>query len=341
MGEIIEYHYGDKKYPYGVINDVATIPGYGGKGIGKKLLNMAFSYFQEQNADFSCLAADPNDFPRSKLYIPHGYYDLSRVFFGICFSNYINLFKNLPLMLPFLPAISQFQIPYVLSLIKNRNLFMNEKEREKSAKNLLKKRKYIIEIKPNHCTEEFRESVNTVNLQQYCGYHPYTKEEWNWARNKSSSKMYQHSQISIREADSGQIIAGSVLNSYNQYATSLGFKIKMGLIKNLFVNNAFIKDQVKKSQLMDQRSKIWKKTIELYKLIFMATLKISINRKNSVSMILLAEKDKIAQWASSKMGFFGIMAGTHMVKEMKTGLKHPSIEKKPFYIDPAEDFMSW
>jgi ribosomal protein S18 acetylase RimI-like enzyme len=377
MGAPQDYLFGGKSFTFGLINDVTTVPGYGGRGIAKNLMKMALNYFQDKNMDFSSLSADPHGFPRAKIYCPLGYEDNCNTNTLVHFTSYKMLARRMPIMIPFLPALSVLWIPAFIPYLKYRSSFRKTPFKISEPKEIiagvdseadqndgsvnsdidkkiqdyldsLSTGRYTVEILHYKGTEEFRVRMNEICSNQFEGYHPYSREEWIWSR-KGSSRMYKSSHIAIRDSKTDKIIAGSIITSHNEYINMIGAKMRTGTFKNLFLDEPHITAElgiktakVSNDSALNSRTEVIGKSIgEMYKILFLGTIKASLYRKNCITLMMNTKKFRNMWWAGMSVGFRGFMGGVHMVKPLKIGLKYPGTAKKPLYLDVAEEFGTY
>ncbi|MHA1821005.1 MAG: GNAT family N-acetyltransferase [Promethearchaeota archaeon] len=324
MGNVQEEFFNGKKYLVGVVNDVSTLPGYGGKGIARNLVKMALNYFISKGADIASLGADPNGFPRSKIYIPLGFKDITKAVAIFYFTNFKTLIRQIPLIIPLIPLIFPLRLPYYIKKLKYLSLYKK------------KKTKYIIEIKKNTATEEFRRRFNEVAPKIYDGVHIFSKEEWKWARIDVPIKMFRPIQIVIRDKGTKKIVAGAILTAQNIYASKFGIKIRLAPIKNFFVDYTFLKMGQKKNEHNQNNKIILKELKEIYELLYIGIISASIHKENAVTIGLFDKNDVLKIHCAKLMGFVPVVGGTHMMKDLKKRVEDLGI-KKPIYVDPGEN----
>ncbi|MHA1340742.1 MAG: GNAT family N-acetyltransferase [Promethearchaeota archaeon] len=326
IGNVEEFLIGDKIYKIGVINDVSTFPGYWGRGIAKNLMKMAINHFHNENADFAMLSADPNGHARRKIYIPMGFFDSININALFKLNNFATIIKQIPAVIPIVPLFFFIKIPSYINLFKNKI-----------------KNDYKIEITHYKASEEFRMCFNEVIKRQYDCFHEITKEEWSWSRNRCPIKMFKPTEIKIRAQNSNKLVAGAIIQSGFMYGTSLGLRIRMGVVKNLFVDEILI-EKICKNKIRNNNKKFKRLYIKelkkVYKLLLSAITKVSDQRKNFFTLNLTASNFRNLIWAAINMAWFKFAAATHMVKELKPNVKYPNL-KKIFYLDPGEDFGKW
>jgi ribosomal protein S18 acetylase RimI-like enzyme len=334
MGTIEPYYINCKKFIFGAINDVCTFPGYNGRGIAKNLMKMAINYFYKKKADYSSLSADPHGFPREKIYLPSGYKDVVKLYVLVHITNYKTILTHIPGMAMFLPGLSLFKIaPY----ITNFNYRKATKKLNYQDKKIPNNKDYTIEILHYTATQEFRQRFNEVGLRQFDCFRPFTPEEWIWMRKKCPSKGVMPSQIVIRDNTSNKIIGGSIIGHHNMYGSKLGIKIRMGGIKDVFVDESFISEKFNPKKESSNRKIVLEETKKLYKILFSAIVTASEERGHFASMMMTGSDFKNACWGAVNSGYIMFPAGTHMVRQMRSDLPYPKL-KKPFYLDPGEEY---
>lgn len=334
MGTIEPYYIGGKKHIFGSINDVCTFPGYNGRGIAKNLLKMAINYFYKKGADFSSLSADPHGFPRSRIYIPAGYADMHKLYAIIHITNYKTIMKNIPGMAMFLPALSLYKISPYLTNFKYRDAIKRLNYRLKKED---KSKKYSVEILHGTATEEYRRRFNEVGLRQYDCFRPFTQEEWVWMRKKGLTKRTKPTQTVIRDNRTDQIIGGTILGTNIMQGVKLGLKIRLSAVKDVFVDEKFISESINPKKEAPLRRKVVDEIKEVYRILFSSTVTASEERESFVTLFMTGNDFVNACWGAIHSGFMMVPAGTHMVRQMKADLPYPKL-KKPFYLDPGEEY---
>ncbi|MBD3352980.1 MAG: GNAT family N-acetyltransferase [Candidatus Lokiarchaeota archaeon] len=329
IGNIEDYFINKKKYSFGVINDVVTYPGYGGRGVATNLMKMALNYFTDKDVDFSVLSADPRGIAREKIYLPLGYKDRHSLYLLFHVTNYRKILRDIPIVFLVLPALSLTKIKPILINYKNKIQSVSQ------SRSIIYSNEFHAEINHYSASEEFRKRFNEVGYRQFDCFHIYTNKEWEWARVDCDNQMHKPTEITIRDKRSDEIIAGAIIDSYKMYALKFGIEIKMGAVKNLFVDELFVIEN-----LVKEKTNIIKKLKDLYKRLFALVLKASHERNNSLTMFT-TDKDFVnGYWGAIHAGFLGIKVAIHMVKEMKKDVSYPNL-KKPFYADPGEKHGQW
>lgn len=334
MGTVEPYYIHGKKYLFGSINDVCTFPGYNGRGIAKNLLKMAINYFYKKNTEFSSLSADPNGFPRSRIYIPAGYVDMHKLYAIIHITNYKTIMKSIPGMAMFLPALSLYKISPYLTNFKYRNSIKRLNYRPKNKINSMK---YSVEILHGTATEEYRKAFNEVGMRQYDCFRPFTKDEWVWMRKKAISKRTKPTQTVIRDAKTDQIIGGTILGTNVMQGVKMGLKVRLGAIKDVFVDEKFISESFNPNKDASLRKNVLEEIKEVYKLLFSSTITASEERENFVTLFMTGNDFINGCWGAVHSGFIMVPGGTHMVRQMRTDLPYPKLTK-PFYLDSGEEY---
>ena len=169
-----------------------------------------------------------------------------------------------------------------------------------------------------------------------------------WSR-KGSSPMYKSSHIAIRDSRTDKIIAGSIITSHNQHVSMIGAIMRMGIFKNIFLDESSIEAELgltlvksSKSLVLNSKSKLIGNALgEMYKLLFLGTIKASLYRKNCITLMMNTKKFRNMWWAGVNTGFRGFMGGVHMVKALKKDVNYPGTGNKPLYLDVAEEFGTY
>ena len=218
---IEEIPFNDKVYKVGEINDVSCHPDYVKKGIATNLMNLAIDYMKKKECDISMLNAGQNSIARIKMYLKLGYEDLEKKYNFVQCPNFANLFINMPIFATlFFPFYNIFYFVRILKRIKFR------------FNKLFKSFSYEIVYNKSHF--RYMEAANRILSKNYTGFPPYTKEKLIWARIKIPSKRFIPTYILIKKEN--KIVGGAVLTHQNLYSFKYGFKIRFGIVHEIFLD---------------------------------------------------------------------------------------------------------
>jgi len=293
-----------REYTFGTINDVATNPKFVGKGFARALLRDALQYLEDQQVDYGTLDADPSGHPRSKMYIPAGFYDYERSKTIIKVVKSRQLVRNNPLFL------AAFPMTYPLAHFRHRFY-----PRFHSGR-------FEMEVYHNKRFPAFRDAFNRVLPQFYEGSRQYTPERWAWAREDVPSPRFRPSFAVVKEGR--KIVAGITITKQNLYACKYGFKVALACIQDLFVD----KEEASTPEEME----------EIHDLLLRAAHKAAADRNCGLIFGQLSPTDKSLTLSCRRCGWLVIpVGGVHMFKPMGIPDKIPQA-RKPLYIFPEDSF---
>ncbi len=274
------------------INDVATLPGYGGRGIAKTLMHMANEYAKEKGLSHGILSADPHGFPRSNIYLKDGYHDhvLAKVY--IHFSDAGRLAKGVPMMFPALPGLILKQaLPFMLA-----NSYLQSKLRENAEGKNVEVRLCYPAQNPKE-SEFYRKVLDRIAKQYYDGFTVYTPAMWKWAKERAPIRSLESSLIAVYYK--GEQIGGAGVRLQNFYSTKFRFKIPVGLIHEVFLDEAAVP----------------KALIPLvYLNLILAAVKEAKARKAAMSFYMYSENQPMFEWALRKLQFHAFGTSAIMIK---------------------------
>ncbi|MFX1504143.1 MAG: GNAT family N-acetyltransferase [Promethearchaeota archaeon] len=291
-----------KNYLVGEINDVATLPDYTRRGIATKLMEMSINYMEQKKCDFSMLSTGLKNFARSRLYQKFGYFDVEKQYFFIQIPNILQLIRNFFGFAFFYPVF--FILSYLPRYINRLRI---------KFKSFFKDFSYEIYHNKKHF--EYMNAINRINPKNYEGYPRYDKTKLIWARIKVPTEWQKPTYIIIKK--SGKIIGGSVITHQNINATKYRFKLRLGIIHEIFLDrDVFSSSDNLYLGYIFLIDKIIKAATRRYlgALLYSSTL--NANNLNR---------------AFKGMSFFKIQMDVIMIKELKKNLKFPKL-KKPLYI---------
>jgi ribosomal protein S18 acetylase RimI-like enzyme len=291
-----------KKYLNGDINDVSCLPAYGRRGIAKNLMDMAIEYMKKRNCDISILSADYNGFPRKKIYLKYGYLDIEREYFFINFGNLFQIAWDFPVIASLFPVI--FMTSYISRFINRIRVKINP---------FLKNIK--CEIANNKRHFEYLEAAKRILPKYYDGAQIYNNEKVSWSRIKVPGESEMPTYIILRKDD--EIIGGALLTSITAYIKKGGFKIRMGLIHEVFLD---------KSKFDTKRNLYFGYTTLIDKV-----LKVATRRYMGPLIFPSSVKDNDLHEAFRGMSFLKIKGGVLMMKPIKENIKLPEA-KKPIHV---------
>lgn len=204
-----EIKVGNKIIKMGMIDDVAAIPEFRGRGISRKMLEEATNLMEEKKCDASALYADSKGYPR-KIYQSFGYEDI------YYFQNFLlpahpyQLFKDIPFFFFLLPF---YYIFYLIVRSKLRFIRCN-----------LKIEKLNIEE-----IEDYTSALNNF----YSDFPIFSKEYLLWKHFKTP-----HQNILLVARDKEKIVGG--ISLIVQECRFSKYKLKIGYINELFFENKIL-----------------------------------------------------------------------------------------------------
>ena len=288
-----------KKYLNGDINDVSCLPAYGRRGIAKNLMDMAVEYMKKRDCNTSMLSADYNGFPRKKIYLKYGYVDIEREYFFINFGNLFQIVWDMPLLASFFPIF--FMTSYIPRFINRIRVKLNP---------------FFTNIKCEIAHDEkhfeYMEAAKKIFPKYYDGIQVFNKEKVSWSRLNVPSESEKPTYVLLRKDK--EVIGGASLTSATINIKKGGFKIRVGLIHEVFLN---------KSKFDTKRNLYFGYATILDKL-----LKVATRRYMGILMFPSSDKDNDLHEAFSGMGFLKGKGGTLMIKPIKENIKIPQ-SKKP------------
>jgi len=291
-----------KKYLNGDINDVSCLPAYGRRGIAKNLMDMAIEYMKKRNCDISILSADYNGFPRKKIYLKYGYLDIEREYFFINFGNLFQIAWDFPVIASFFPIT--FMMSYISRFINRIRVKSNPYFNNISC-----------EIANNKRHFEYLEAAKRILPKYYDVTQIYNNEKVSWSRIKVPGESEMPTYIILRKDD--EIIGGALLTSITAYIKKGGFKIRMGLIHEVFID---------KSKFDTKRNLYFGYTTLIDKV-----LKVATRRYMGPLIFPSCAKDNDLHEAFRGMSFFKIKGGVLMMKPIKENIILPEA-KKPIHV---------
>ena len=202
-------------YKVAGIDDVATCPLLEKRGIGKRLMENAIKFMEEQDVDLSILAADPRGHAK-KIYWRIGY-------------KYTTFLSTGAKALSIRNAIANFTPGTPLAIPLRLYGCYKTRRRMKKYKGNLK-----FEILGKN-QDEFRNKLNE-NYQSLYSFNEFDQKYWNWYY-VERPELYESVVVAAKE--NGKIIAGGVITK----EPLMGFNTKrwwpLYLLTELFVDKAY------------------------------------------------------------------------------------------------------
>ncbi len=293
--------FNSNEYLVGDVNDVSTDPRYTRQGIAKKLMEMAFSYMQSRDCDYSILTADPKGFPREKIYLKMGYEDVEHGYATIGFPYFLKFIKDNPLLSPALPI-------FVTLNYGGRFLNRLRIKLDSSFRN------FSYEIVHNNRHWEVMDVINRILSKNYTGFYPYDRKIYRWMRINVPNKDYEPTYVLIKK--NGVTIGGGTLTSSLLCLKKLKFKFGFSLLHEIYLD---------KSYFMNKRDLHFG-----YLYLIDKILKATVQRKEGVFIYLSTKSDVDLRRAFTSIGLLQHPMEVIMLKAMKSGLSIPKFEK-PLY----------
>jgi ribosomal protein S18 acetylase RimI-like enzyme len=295
MGTKDTLYFGGNPVDFISINDVATFPGYGGRGIAKKLMQMANEYAKEKGLEHGILSADPHGFPRSNIYLRDGYHDhvLAKVY--VHFTNAGRFAKAVPILFPAFPGLLLKQtLPFLFA-----NSYLKSQVQHISEAKGLEIRICYPAYDPNG-SESYRKGLDRISREYYDGFTVYTPELWRWAKEKAPIRSLESSLVGLYYK--GEQIGGAGLRIQNFYSTKFRFKIPVGVVHEVFMDHSALSEQL----------------IPLaYLSLFIAAVKEAQTRKAAMSFYMFSENQPMFEWSLRKLQFHAFGTSAIMVKSSK------------------------
>jgi GNAT superfamily N-acetyltransferase len=313
---IEHYRFHGQIYRVGSINDVSTLPAYGGRGIAKKLIQQAIHFMDQQNCIYSILCADPHGHPRSKVYQPNGWEDYCQSSFLFGITNPFKIAKRV-LMFPLFPAL---EVSHIFHAIQSRRIF-----------NELQKRGISIQIHhpfrsgySKGLLQRIRTFINKAGMRKLDGFAPISEEEWHYFREKPLLRGLLLSYITIEM--NGQLIGVGSISRKWIHMVKFGLKLPLGQLIDCFFHLPPSMDP------------------ETYSLLYegfaYASWKATEERDCDALVISLTPKYVAVKNAFRKHGFLCLNnVGVVMLRQMKKEIPLPPQSKKPLFLSPGEIFM--
>lgn len=291
-----------REYIFGDINDVVCHPDYTKKGVATKLLKMAIEFMQKKDCDFSILTADAKGFAREKIYLQHGFEDISRATLLFNFPNIFRLIRDFPGFMIFAPVL--FTISYIprfiIRILTRNNPFFKD---------------ISYEITHNRKHFEYMHARNKIMAKYYSGFPIYNTERLKWARINTPSKRHHPTYIIMRKKS--KIIGGAIFTRKNIYSFKHGIKIRMGIIHEIFLDKIQFKNELN--------------LLYGYKYLIDKILKAATKRYISFALYQSNENDFDVINAFKTMKFLKFSTAMIMVKSFKEDFKKISV-KKPLFL---------
>jgi GNAT superfamily N-acetyltransferase len=291
-----------KEYIFGDINDVTCHPDYTKKGVATKLLKMAIDFMQKMNCDFSILTADAKGIARKKIYLPHGFEDISRVNMLFNFPNIFRLIRDFPGFMIFTPVL--FTISYlprfIIRLLTRKNPFFKD---------------INYEISHNKKHFEYTHARNKIMSRYYSGFPMYNAERLKWARINTPSKRHHPTYVIMRKKS--RVIGGAIFTRKNIYSFKHGIKIRMAIIHEIFLDKKRFKNELN--------------LLYGYKYLIDKILKAATKRYISFVLYPSNEDDIDVINALKTMKFLKFSSAMIMIKSLKEDFKKLNA-KKPLFL---------
>jgi ribosomal protein S18 acetylase RimI-like enzyme len=315
---IDHYRFLGKKYIVGAINDVGTMPGYGGKGIARKLMDQAIAFMDQRKCAFSVLSADPSGHPREKIYLRCGYRDYLREMIAFRITNPIVLLRFFPMMILTLPAFTCLHIFHRIRAQKNFNA--------------MQKRGYTIKIIHPWRNHGFTRT-NSRAIYQFLkefgsrymnGYEPMSEAAWEHFRERVYSRDFQPSYCIIRKGS--EIVAvGSFVKQWFK-STMLGLKGRIAQPRDLCINLQCSTDP-------EEIALICQALVD-------GLVQSAIERGSMALLFSFTENWAHFRRALRIGGFLTFPAGVFMMRTFPPDQELPAQNNKPFFVNPGENFGS-
>jgi GNAT superfamily N-acetyltransferase len=318
---IEHYRFNGQTYKVGAINDVGTLPDYGGRGIGRKLIAQAIKFMEDAQCSYSIMSADPTGHPRAKIYSPAGYQDFIREIVCVGVGNLLQFFRYLPISIPLIPAIALRSLVYTIQW--------------KQLQKKLSRMGYSIEIihpfrsmgLTKQKSEQIRQAVNRIGVKQLNGFEPFNVAQWHHIRETAPSIGFRPSYVLIwnkNYKDSGPrlIGIGSFLRQWF-YSCMLGIHAPVGLNREL---------------LLEQEEGIDVENYNILNEALAAGLIQAAKERDCVALVqTITGGYKTYIRNAKKAGYFSFLGGVCMLKAIKAPAL-PNLGKKPFFTSPGENF---
>ena len=192
----------DRDYKFGMIDDVATLPSFRGKGIARKMMMHAVEYMKSENCDASGLFADPSGVAKD-LYLALGY---ENAHFFQTFFRPLNI-RQIAMAIPFLaPAAYLFALWRIAELRKTAG--------------------DAVFLKPDDAA--FLDALNS-RYASLAGFAEMDKKFWNWMR-VDAPPAHRPVVLAIRRG--GKIIGGATLTRHT--TAFFGRGLRLGWINEFF-----------------------------------------------------------------------------------------------------------
>jgi predicted GNAT family acetyltransferase len=299
----------------GGINDVGTLPGYGGKGIGRKLMEQAVAFMKAEGCEYSVLSADPRGFPRSKLYLPLGWKDyfMEQVWVSIIGSSYAS--KLAPLLLPFVPAL------FTSRFIRETRICQIAKKLARhgiEARLALPYRDAGLDRALSRQLWRFHEAVAPRQLD---GYTRFPIDDWIYFRERPIARdLWPVYAVITKKGE----IAGYASFMRQRMTRTMGMRFPIGFAREFLVDHSIASDAgVVADAYMLLAGKAWEAAIKDACLAL---------------VYVISPNDKHLVWALKALGFFHVPGGMFMVNPLgQPGSSLPPLTR-PFFVNPGENF---
>lgn len=192
----------DRDYKFGMIDDVATLPSFRGRGIARKMMLHAIEYMKSENCDASGLFADPNGVAKD-LYLALGY---ENAHFFHTFFRPLNV-RQIAIAVPFLaPAAHLFALWRITELGKTRG--------------------DTAFLKPEDSA--FLDALNS-RYSALAGFAKLDQKFWNWMRTDAPPA---HRPLVLALKRGGEIAGGATLTRHT--TAFFGRELRLGWINEFF-----------------------------------------------------------------------------------------------------------
>lgn len=201
------------------IDDVATCPILERHGIGKRLMENAINFMeQDQNVDLSILCADPRGHAK-KIYWRLGYTYTTYLSVALKIISIRNTLKKFTLFFPFALPLRLYAS-------------LKTKRRKKKYKENLT---FAVLGKDQ---DEFRQKLNENYSSIFYSFNEFDQKYWDWYH---IQRPKSHESIAIAAKENGKIIAGGVITK--SYLMVLNTKkwVPLFILTELFVQKPYQK----------------------------------------------------------------------------------------------------
>ena len=304
-----------KQYRSGSINDVAVHPTYTRHGIAMTLMEQAITFMKHQKCVLSTLAADPEGHARSKIYIPLGWKNYSKL--RIWISPNLNFFQYLPLLspfiIPFLPLYfySKFKINQRKMVLKNCKI----------SSSIIHTN--LIEFKRFHLSHKFKNFYNKLGKNQRNGKNVISTQEWTHFREDAIRSGLKPTYISIYKK--GNIIGFASFLRQWIYFDKFGIKFPLAIVREWGVDHTITTNS--------------QETNQIYSYLLDLIREAAMQRKCVTVLFGITDQFPYFSTILRKKHFLSTSGGVLMINEIKSGLGIFKKTKKPFNMDIGEMFL--